>query len=84
MGLYIKVGLDVVHADHFDLRIVVLLVIGIQTTTENNRRFMIHRIQKTLIKTVEQTKTSIKKLVQHFCCAAEGDYENENKTNDGH
>jgi hypothetical protein len=66
-------GLDVVHVEHSDLRIVVLLVTGIQTTMQNNRRLMIHKIQKKVIKTAEQAKSSIKKLVQYFCCAAEGD-----------
>jgi hypothetical protein len=41
MGLCISVVLDVFHVDYTDLRIVVLLVTGIQTTMENNRRFMI-------------------------------------------
>jgi hypothetical protein len=50
-------GLDVVLVDHSDLRIVVLLVTGIQTKMENNRQFMIHKIQKKVITTAEQTKT---------------------------
>jgi hypothetical protein len=73
MDLYISVGLDVVLVDNSDLRIVVVLVTGIQTTMENNRRFMIHRIQKKVIKTSEQTQTWMKAVVQHSFCAAEGD-----------
>jgi hypothetical protein len=46
MGLYISVGLDVVHVDHSDLRIVVLPVTGIQTTMGNSHRFMIHKKKK--------------------------------------
>jgi hypothetical protein len=84
MDLYISVGLAVVHVNHSDLRIVVLLVTGIQTTMENNRRFMIHRIQKMAIKTAKQVKSSIRAPVQHFCSVAEGDKEKENRTNERH
>jgi hypothetical protein len=63
MDLCIRKDLDVVRVDNSDLRIVVLLVTGIQTTMENNSRFMIHRIQKKVTKTAELAKSSIMKPV---------------------
>jgi hypothetical protein len=56
MDLHTVMGLNVVHLDHSDLSITALPVTRIQTTTKN-RRFMIHKIQKSvMIKSVGQAK----------------------------